>query len=380
MTTNPMVAQVESVPELLTSQFDQLQGHVESVLSHEEWRTIQRVVTTGCGDSHMSTVATQWAMERLGGVPTEAATSLRAARYGLPASGMVPRGRTLVIAVSVSGAVSRTQETIAVGREMGALTVALTGNPGSPLGQMAERILDCRIPDFVAAPGVRSYRISLLALWQVAIHMGVVRGHISAQEEKDALGTLRSLADAASETIDLCRKPAQELAASLSECLHFTFVGGGPNYATALFSAAKILEAFGRDAWGQDTEEWAHLQYFSRINPKSPTLVIDADGPGSGRMKEILGPMQRIGREISLIAPQDSALAPLCKHHLPVAKGVDPLFAPMVNAIPGELLSAYLAEATGEPHFGGFTGVYDSSGEGGNNIYNSHIAKVSELT
>ncbi len=380
MTTNPMVAQVESVPELLTSQFDQLQEHVEAALSQEEWRTIERVVTTGCGDSHMATVATQWATERLGGVPTEAATALRAARYVLPASGMLPRGRTLVISVSVSGAVSRTQETVAIGKEMGALTVALTGNPDSPLGQMAERILNCRIPDFVAAPGVRSYRISLLALWQVAIHMGTVRGHLGSKEALDYLGTLRSLADSVAETIELCRKPAQDLASRLADCKHFTFVGGGPNYATALFSAAKILEAFGRDAWGQDTEEWAHLQYFSRNNPQSPTFVIDAGGPGSGRMREVLVPMQRIGREIVLVAPQDSDLAPLCKHHLPIANGVNPLFAPMVNAVPGELLSAYLAEATGEPHFGGFSGVYDSSNEGGNNIYNSHIASVAELT
>jgi len=108
--------------------------------------------------------------------------------------------------------------------------------------------------------------------------------------------------------------------------------------------------------------------------------VIDAAGPGSGRMREILGPMQRIGREIVLVASRDSALASLCRRHLPVADGVDPLFAPMINAIPGELLSAYLAEITGEEHFGGFTGTYDPAIQGGNNIYTSHIAKMSELT
>ncbi len=379
MTTNPMVAQVESLPDLLTSQFDSLDEHVQAVLSQEEWSAIIRIVNTGCGDSFMAAVATQWAMERLGGVPTEAATAMRAARYGLPVAGTLSAGRTLVIAVSVSGAVSRTQEAVAIGREVGALTVALTGNPDSPLGQMAERILDCRIPEFVAAPGVRSYRISLLALWQVAIHMGTMRGHLSAQAAQGYKDQLRFLADAAAETIDLCRQPAQNLASYLSDCPHFTFVGDGPSYASALFSAAKILEAVGRDAWGQDTEEWAHLQYFSRYDPWSPTFVIDAEGPGSGRMQEILDPMQRIGRAIALIAPQDSALAPLCRYRLPVAPGVDPLFAPMINAIPGELLAAYLAELAGEEHFGGFTGIYDPAVHGGNNIYTSHIAKVSEL-
>ncbi len=379
MTPNPMVAQVESLPDLLTDQFDPLDEHVRAVLSQAEWNTIGRIVSTGCGDSFMAAVATQWAMERLGGVPTEAAMAMRAARYGLPIAGTLSSARTLVMAVSVSGAVSRTQEAVAIGREAGALTVALTGNPGSPLGQRAEHILDCRIPEFVAAPGVRSYRISLLALWQVAIHMGTMRGHLNAQAALDYKNQLRSLADAAARTIDLCRQPAQDLASILAHCPHFTFVGDGPSYASALFSAAKILEALGRDAWGQDTEEWAHLQYFSRFNPQSPTFVLDAAGPGSGRVREILDPMRHIGREIVLIAPQDSALAALCRHHLPVAQGVHPMFAPMINAIPGELLSAYLAEVAGEAHFGGFTGLYDPSVHGGNNIYTSHIAQVSEL-
>lgn len=380
MTATPMVAQIESLPDLLNDQFDRLDEQVKSVLNKDEWRSIERLVTTGCGDSHMATVATQWALERLGGVPTDAATAMRAARYGLPSMGALSTGKALVIAVSVSGAVSRTQEAAANGKDMGAISVALTGNPESPLGKKAERILDCRIPDFVHAPGVRSYRISLLALWQVAVHMGETRGNLSAKEASEYKSQLRALGDAAADTIDLCRKPAQELASSLASCQHYTFVGDGPNYATALFSAAKILEAIGRDAWGQDTEEWAHLQYFSHFNPKSPTFVLDADGPGSSRMEEILDPMKRIGREMTLIAPAGSALAPLCDHHLPVTKGVNPMFAPMVNAIPGELFAAYLAEETGEGYFGGFAGAYSRENQGGNNIYNSHLANISELT
>ncbi|MEZ4707109.1 MAG: hypothetical protein R3A44_07890 [Caldilineaceae bacterium] len=44
----------------------------------------------------------------------------------------------------------------------------------------------------------------------------------------------------------------------------------GPNYPTALFSAAKVLEAAGRHAMGQETEEWAHLQYFVNTDPATP--------------------------------------------------------------------------------------------------------------
>ena len=229
------------------------------------------------------------------------------------------------------------------------------------------------------APGVRSYRISLLALWLMAIRLGEVGGRLTGKEAQQHRDDLRATADRIAETIELNTGPARELAEQMAERKHFTFVGDGPGYATALFSAAKILEAVGRDAWGQDTEEWAHLQYFSRVEPDAPTFVIADGGRGTTRTAEILPPMQRIGREMVLIAPDSNGLASQFQHHLPVAAGVSPLFSPMVNAVPGELFAAQLADVTGERYFGGFTGVYDPQTTGGNNIVTSNVESVADM-
>lgn len=380
MNPNPMIAQVESLPALIRTEFEALDARARTLLDHEEWLSVKRIITTGCGDSHMAAVATQWAFETLGGIPVEAATAMRAARYAMPAARDSIWRNPLVLAISVSGAVSRTREAASVAREQGALTIALTGNPESPLGQTAERILNCRIPDFVFAPGVRSYRISLLALWLLAIRLGEMRREITGMEAQAYRDHLLATADAIEQTIAVCQTPARALAEALVEHDHFTFVGDGPNYATALFSAAKILEAVGRDAWGQDTEEWAHLQYFSRIEPQAPTFVIDGGGRSTGRVQEILPPMRRIGRKIYFISPEGDARADSCDGHLPIAGPVHPLFAPMVYAVPGELLAAQLSDVAGEPFFGGFTGVYDPEEAGGNNITTSRVALLAELS
>ena len=76
---------------------------------------------------------------------------------------------------------------------------------------------------------------------------------------------------------------------------NFVFVGDGPNYATALFSAAKVIEAAGRHAMGQDTEEWAHLQYFVNVDPATPTFIISPDGRGHGRAAELVEVMRGSG-------------------------------------------------------------------------------------
>lgn len=379
MSISAMEAQVESLPHLLSSEFDQLHENVRQALSPDEWRRVSRVVTTGCGDSHMACVATQWAFERLAGVPTDAAVAMRAGRYTIPAAASHDPGATLVIAVSVSGNVSRTREAVSMARQLDMLNIALTGNSESPLGQLAERVLDCRIPDFVHAPGVRSYRISLLALWLTAVHMGRMNGTLTETQAGKWVEDLKELSVQCAETIEKSRGPARAAAEELKECEHLTFVGDGPNNATALFGAAKILEAVGFDSWGQDTEEWAHLQYFSRYDSGAPTVVIDSDGPGHGRMAEVLHPMNRIGRKIYLVAGEDSVLADSAHLHLPVAKGVDPLFAPMVNAIPCELLAAYVADVCQAEYFGGSAGPYEQQLRGGNSIYDSKIVNAADV-
>ncbi len=101
--------------------------------------------------------------------------------------------------------------------------------------------------------------------------------------------------------------------------------------------------------------------------------MIADEGRGASRVREILPPMQRIGRRIALISPPGDGLTSCAQAHLPVAGGVSPLFSPMVYAVPGELLAARLAEAINEPFFGGFTGVYDRERTGGNNIVTSAV-------
>ena len=81
---------------------------------------------------------------------------------------------------------------------------------------------------------------------------------------------MKSTADAIEATIPAIEERTRELAEAVADQTNFVFVGDGPNYATALFSAAKVIEAAGRHAMGQDTEEWAHLQYFVNVDPEPP--------------------------------------------------------------------------------------------------------------
>lgn len=375
---NAMVAQVESLPELIRSEFQALDARVRRLLNHEECLSVKRVVITGCGDSHMAGLAAELAFEQLAGIPTEPMTAMQAARYAapyLPAD--FPRN-PLVLGISVSGTVARTREALVLSRKQGALTVAITANPTSPLAAVAEKILDCSIPDFVFAPGVRSYRISLLALYLLAIRLGEVRGRYSQDQANALRQELMQTADAIEATVAALNSKTRELAEAFADEKSFIFVGDGPSYATALFSAAKLIEAAGRHAMGQETEEWAHLQYFTNVDQATPTFLISPGYRGHGRAAELLEPMRRIGRTIIAVVPEgDQAIAPQANWVLPVMGQVREAFTPMIYPVAGELFAAHLADVVGEPFFRDFTGPYGSE-VGGNGIRASVVLESIE--
>ena len=60
---NAMRRQVFSLPELIRSQYQDLEPKTRSILSFEEIFNIQRIVLTGCGDSHCAAMAVKHTFE-----------------------------------------------------------------------------------------------------------------------------------------------------------------------------------------------------------------------------------------------------------------------------------------------------------------------------
>jgi len=358
-----MIAQVASLPELVRTELDGLDERARGVLDDAECRSIGRVLLVGCGDSHIAGVAARHAFEELAGVPAEPMTAMQAARHAAAHrpgwSGRDP----LTIGISASGTVARTCEAVASARRAGALTAAVTGGAASPLAAVAERLLHCAVPAFPPGPGVRSFRASLLALYLLAIRLGEANGRLRPDQAGARRAQLRGAADAIAATLDLAATPAREAAAEVAGHASFVLTGDGPSHGTALFSAAKVIEMAGRHAMGQDTEEWAHLQYWVSADPATPTFVISPGGAGHDRAAELAGVMRRVGRTVYAVVPAgDARLAEHAHGVLPVAGTLPEVFSTMVYAVPGELFSAHLCAELGETPFRGLTGVYTPGG------------------
>ena len=356
---NNMVCEVRKLPGLILDSVDKLDHSIRSLLTPHEIYSSKRIIIAGCGDSHMAGVAAEMAFEQLADLPVEPMTAMQAARYAfLGKSHEFPKN-PLVIGVSVSGNVVRTREVLAIARQAGALTVAVTAYADSPLAKVAEKVLHVQSPESLWSPGVSSYRISMMALHLLAIRFAEVMAKVSQDQANAWRQEIKSAAAVIEETIAMNIETAKALAAELKQKKDYVFTGYGPNMATALFSAAKILEATGLHAIGQDTEEWAHLQYFVNADPSTPTFVISPGGRGHSRAAELLVPMKRIGRTIVGVLPADDELiAPQLDWVFKVPGNLPEWLTPMVYAVPVELFCSYLAEEIDEPYFRATTDVY----------------------
>lgn len=361
-----MLAQIHSLPQLIRDIVSPFDDAIRSSFDPGLARTVQRLFVTGCGDSHHAALATEWAFEALAGIPCEPMTALQFSRYAVQ---FVPSG-SAVIGISVSGGVSRTAEALTLARQVGAATIALTANPTGLVGSAAQYILAVQSPPFpeppgMITPGVRSYTANQIALCLIAIHLGQIRGHLPADEAGALRTELAALADAAERTLESNDGLARTLAEDWRDAVEFVFTGAGPNFAGALFSAAKMLEATGDPSVGQDTEEWAHLQYFAKT-ASTPTFIISAGGRDLSRATEVAVAAATLGRRVAAVAPNTaSSLHAASTRSLNFASGVREMFTPIISAIPCELFAAHRSDVIGEPFFRSFGGGRSIEGGGG---------------
>jgi glucosamine--fructose-6-phosphate aminotransferase (isomerizing) len=149
------------------------------------------------------------------------------------------------------------------------------------------------------------------------------------------------------------------------------------NLASAHLAAAKVSEGAGLIAVPQDTEEWAHLQYFESVLPHTPTFVITSNRRGYSRLLELIEPMKRIGRTVIAVSPDDcTELNAQADFRLVVADGVEELFAAMVYPVGCELFAAYLSEAVHAQYFREDLPRYQA---GDNTIYSCQLLAKEDI-
>ncbi len=257
----------------------------------------RRVFLTGCGDSLAVMIAARLLLEEMLGVPCEPIQALDLAYYYHGSLGP----DTLVVGLSSSGTTTRTVEAMLVARARGAITLALSNTPGSPLMRLATHGLLIHAKR-LGWP-TQSSTAALAVLCKLAVEAGRQLGAARADYLSDELARIPDVMErvlAENET------QVAALAAETASRPIYLFAGGGPAYAAALFGATKMKECSPDHAVAIPLEEFHH---YNSQKADDPLFVLAPAGPSVQRARDTAEEGRRWGgRIIAVVNGAEKAL------------------------------------------------------------------------
>jgi glutamine---fructose-6-phosphate transaminase (isomerizing) len=346
-----MIRQVEGLAGDLRALTHPVAQQIRTVLTPVEWRAVTKVYLTGDGDSYHAACAAEMAFEAIADVACAPLSAQRFLDYG--AAWMRPAApqQTLVVATSASGGTQRVVQAIARAKAHGALTLALTGTPHSAVTQVADRTLVVELPQKQRSPGIRTYQASLMGMLLVAIQLGEMRNTYPQAEANVLRQELVALADVVDATTDAIKGRCREVAEMIADTPTLVMVGSGPSYGTALFSAAKVVEAAGILALGQDLEEWWHVERFA-YPIDMPVFVIAPPGRSYWRAGDLAATARALGRRVIAVTHRDDTEVTLhASAVLPVQGEVREEFSPVLYHLFANYVASYVAARLGRSLF-----------------------------
>jgi glucosamine--fructose-6-phosphate aminotransferase (isomerizing) len=347
-----LVRQVAALGADLRQLTGPLNVQVVEAVTRKEWQSVRQVYLTGSGDSHHAGRAVGATLRRWARLDCFA-LSPQPFLEDDPLEGRPQRqdGRDLVIGASASGTTERVVEALSRARARGALTVAVTSAPGSPVTRAAEVAVVAELPGCEPSPGMRTYQATLLTLLLVTVRAAEIRGPDGTRRAEERRQELAMLADAVERTAVGSREPCRTLAESLADAPVVAVLGSGPNAGTAMFLAAKIIEASGMPALAQDLEEWWHVERFARPHDL-PVVVIAAPGRSHARAAALVEGARALGRRVVTIAhDDDDELARHAWSVVPVHGTPSEELSPLLYPAIGGHLASELARVLGRKPF-----------------------------
>jgi sugar/nucleoside kinase (ribokinase family)/fructoselysine-6-P-deglycase FrlB-like protein len=329
-----MRREIAMIPDVIADRLADAGGHVRDLADWLAGRGIEHLYLTGCGDSAFAGLAASLAFRRHSRLHVHAVHALDLARYHVrylpPASA--------VLAISFSGKVGRTIEAAVQATAFGHPVIALTGSADGQLAATADRVLPIDVPTLGFSPGTSTYIGMLCTLIELALLTSRSTSDRSIRE------ACEQLPSQAAKTLDWCDGTASELAVRMASGRFVTFLGAGPNEATARFGAAKLFEGSQQVALATNVEEWAHEEYFI-TRAGDPVVVVAPTGAGLDRAWEILSELQFVGADACVVSDIEP---PGPAGHLRLATGAPEELSPVLGALPLAQLGFHLARQAGK--------------------------------
>ena len=325
------------VAQTLRSYIRQLDQTVALPQFDFDLSSINRVTIVACGTSYYAGMVAKYWFEQFARLPADIDFASEF-RYREPV--MEPAG--LALFISQSGETADTLAALRHCKAQGQTIAVVVNVPTSSMAREADLLLPTHAGPEIGVASTKAFTCQLAVLAALAAHMAVKRGQMNRAQEAEVVKHLLE----APASLNAALAHDDEIAAMaplIAPARDVLYLGRGQDYPLALEGALKLKEISYIHAEGYASGEMKHGP-IALIDEAVPVIVLAPSGPLFEKTVSNMQEVRARGGKVVLISDRegiDEAGAG-CLATIEMPK-VHPLIAPLVYAIPVQLLAYHVA-------------------------------------
>lgn len=302
---------------------------------------IKRITIVACGTSYYAGMVAKYWFEQFARVPVDLdfASEFRYRDPVLEAGG-------LALFISQSGETADTLAALRHAKSEGQKIAVVVNVPTSSMAREADLLLPTHAGPEIGVASTKAFTCQLAVLAALAAHLAVVKGVMSRDEERDIVKHLTEIPAALNAALDH-DEDIEGMAHHVAPARDVLYLGRGPDYPLALEGALKLKEISYIHAEGYASGEMKHGP-IALIDEAVPVIVLAPSGPLFEKTVSNMQEVRARGGKIVLISDSEglAEAGEGCMATIEMPK-VHPLIAPIVYAVPVQLLAYHVAVAKG---------------------------------
>jgi glucosamine--fructose-6-phosphate aminotransferase (isomerizing) len=320
---------------------ESLMGRIaeEDIASLVQLGDVDKVKIIACGTSYHAGLIGKYILESLAGLDTtvEMASEYRYSNLA--------RETALVLAITQSGETIDTISAVREAKRRGTSTLAITNVVGSSITREADHIVYTRAGPEIGVAATKTFTTQLIALYLIAISLGMRRRTIGAEQLRVLREGLRRLPSQVQQVLNT-KGLIRGVAETIHESRDVYFIGRNINYPSAMEGALKLKEISYIHAEGYPAGELKHGPN-ALLGPETPVIAIVVDDPVRPKMLSNIGEVAARESPVYAVGLEDDVeLEKLVDVVIPVPH-TNAIFSPVVVVVALQLLSYYTAHMRG---------------------------------
>ncbi|MBS3961153.1 MAG: glutamine--fructose-6-phosphate transaminase (isomerizing) [Sandarakinorhabdus sp.] len=329
------------VAQTLQSYLKPLQGQVALPIPDFDFSGIERVQIVACGTSFYAGMVAGYWIEKFARVAVDIDFASEF-RYRDPV--LQPGG--LALFISQSGETADTLAALRHARAEGQRIAAVVNVPTSSMAREADLLLPTHAGTEIGVASTKAFTCQLAVLAALAANMARARGKLTADAEQEIVKHLAQAPAAMNAALDMDAAIAA-IAPIIAPARDVLYLGRGPDYPMALEGALKLKEISYIHAEGYAAGEMKHGP-IALIDEHVPVIVLAPSGPLFEKTVSNMQEVRARGGKIILISDREGLARAgegcVATIEMPT---VHPLIAPLVYAVPVQLLAYHVAVLKG---------------------------------